>query len=148
MVIGYYVIGNVHHALHTPLMSVTNAISGIIVVGALLQLGAARTSATSQLVIMVLAFVAVLAGEHQHLRWLHRDPPHADDVPEGLNRDRRRTSLIQAAYIVAALLFIMSLAGLSKHETAARQRARHGRHGIALVATLLARPAATSVRSA
>ena len=28
IVIGYYVIGNVHHALHTPLMSVTNAISG------------------------------------------------------------------------------------------------------------------------
>jgi NAD(P) transhydrogenase subunit alpha len=39
IVIGYYVIGNVHHALHTPLMSVTNAISGIILVGALLQIG-------------------------------------------------------------------------------------------------------------
>ncbi|MFF4764049.1 Re/Si-specific NAD(P)(+) transhydrogenase subunit alpha [Streptomyces sp. NPDC001292] len=39
IVIGYYVIGNVHHALHTPLMSVTNAISGIIVIGALLQAG-------------------------------------------------------------------------------------------------------------
>jgi NAD(P) transhydrogenase subunit alpha len=39
IVIGYYVIGHVHHALHTPLMSVTNAISGIIVVGAMLQIG-------------------------------------------------------------------------------------------------------------
>lgn len=39
IVIGYYVIGHVHHALHTPLMSVTNAISGIIVTGALLQIG-------------------------------------------------------------------------------------------------------------
>ncbi|MFF3565814.1 Re/Si-specific NAD(P)(+) transhydrogenase subunit alpha [Streptomyces sp. NPDC002574] len=39
VVIGYYVIGKVHHALHTPLMSVTNAISGIVVVGALLQIG-------------------------------------------------------------------------------------------------------------
>ena len=39
IVIGYYVIGHVHHALHTPLMSVTNAISGIIVVGAMLQVG-------------------------------------------------------------------------------------------------------------
>lgn len=39
VVIGFYVIGSVHHALHTPLMSVTNAISGIIVVGALLQIG-------------------------------------------------------------------------------------------------------------
>lgn len=37
-VVGYYVVWNVSHALHTPLMSVTNAISGIIVVGALLQI--------------------------------------------------------------------------------------------------------------
>jgi len=39
IVIGYYVIGHVHHALHTPLMSVTNAISGIIILGALLEIG-------------------------------------------------------------------------------------------------------------
>ncbi|WP_371494478.1 Re/Si-specific NAD(P)(+) transhydrogenase subunit alpha [Kitasatospora sp. NBC_00374] len=39
VVIGYYVIGKVHHALHTPLMSVTNAISGIVVIGALVQIG-------------------------------------------------------------------------------------------------------------
>jgi NAD(P) transhydrogenase subunit alpha len=54
IVIGYYVISGVHHALHTPLMSVTNAISGIIVVGALLQIG------TGDLVITVLATVATL----------------------------------------------------------------------------------------
>src|SRR5204863_3732328 len=46
IVIGYYVIGHVHHALHTPLMSVTNAISGIIVVGALLQIGHGGTGVT------------------------------------------------------------------------------------------------------
>lgn len=38
-VVGYYVVWNVTHALHTPLMSVTNAISGIIVIGAVLQYG-------------------------------------------------------------------------------------------------------------
>jgi NAD(P) transhydrogenase subunit alpha len=54
IVIGYYVIGKVHHALHTPLMSITNAISGIIVVGALLQIGRDDT------VIRVLSFVAIL----------------------------------------------------------------------------------------
>ncbi|MBS42679.1 MAG: NAD(P)(+) transhydrogenase (Re/Si-specific) subunit alpha [Nocardioides sp.] len=54
IVIGYYVIGKVHHALHTPLMSVTNAISGIIVVGALLQIGKGDTLVT------LLSFVAVL----------------------------------------------------------------------------------------
>jgi NAD(P) transhydrogenase subunit alpha len=37
--VGYYVISNVSHSLHTPLMSQTNAISGIILVGALLQIG-------------------------------------------------------------------------------------------------------------
>ena len=38
IVVGFYVIGKVNHALHTPLMSVTNAISGIVVVGALVQI--------------------------------------------------------------------------------------------------------------
>ncbi|WP_068399283.1 Re/Si-specific NAD(P)(+) transhydrogenase subunit alpha [Kribbia dieselivorans] len=54
VVIGYYVIGNVHHALHTPLMSVTNAISGIIVVGAMLQL------TSDDPVVLALAFAATL----------------------------------------------------------------------------------------
>lgn len=58
IVIGYYVIGNVHHALHTPLMSVTNAISGIIVVGALLQIG--HGDQGNGTAITALAFVAIL----------------------------------------------------------------------------------------
>ena len=39
-VIGYYVVWSVTPALHTPLMSVTNAISSVIVVGALVAAGA------------------------------------------------------------------------------------------------------------
>lgn len=54
VVIGYYVIGKVHHSLHTPLMSVTNAISGIVVIGALLQIGHESALVT------VLSFVAIL----------------------------------------------------------------------------------------
>nr|WP_321240581.1 Re/Si-specific NAD(P)(+) transhydrogenase subunit alpha [uncultured Tolumonas sp.] len=53
-VVGYYVVWNVSHSLHTPLMSVTNAISGIIVVGALLQIGSGSG------LVSALAFVAVL----------------------------------------------------------------------------------------
>ncbi len=53
-VVGYYVVWNVTHALHTPLMSVTNAISGIIVVGALLQIGQGNGVVSS------LSFIAVL----------------------------------------------------------------------------------------
>ena len=54
VVVGYYVVWNVTHALHTPLMSVTNAISGIIIVGAMTQL------ASDNWLVKILAFVAVL----------------------------------------------------------------------------------------
>ena len=54
VVVGFYVIGKVHHALHTPLMSVTNAISGIVVVAAILQL------TDSMLIVQLLAAVGVL----------------------------------------------------------------------------------------
>lgn len=53
-VIGYYVVWNVSHSLHTPLMSVTNAISGIIVVGALLQISQGNGF------VSLLSFVAIL----------------------------------------------------------------------------------------
>lgn len=53
-VIGYNVVWNVSHSLHTPLMSVTNAISGIIIVGAILQVG------NSSPLIQLLAGVAIL----------------------------------------------------------------------------------------
>ncbi|SII11103.1 Re/Si-specific NAD(P)(+) transhydrogenase subunit alpha [Mycobacteroides abscessus] len=63
IVIGYYVIGHVHHALHTPLMSVTNAISGIIVVGALLQIGHDDAVVTSlATVAILLASINVFGG--------------------------------------------------------------------------------------
>jgi NAD(P) transhydrogenase subunit alpha len=63
IVIGYYVIGNVHHALHTPLMSVTNAISGIIVVGALLQIGHGDAVVTAVATLAILlASINVFGG--------------------------------------------------------------------------------------
>jgi H+-translocating NAD(P) transhydrogenase subunit alpha len=43
--VGYYVVWSVTPALHTPLMSVTNAISSVIVVGALLALGVNQITA-------------------------------------------------------------------------------------------------------
>lgn len=52
--VGWQVIWNVSPSLHTPLMSVTNAISGIIVIGAILQIG------SSSGVVMILAAIAVL----------------------------------------------------------------------------------------
>ena len=55
-VIGYYVVWNVSHSLHTPLMSVTNAISGIIIVGALLQIG------SDNMLVQILAAFATLVA--------------------------------------------------------------------------------------
>ena len=52
-VVGYYVVWNVTHALHTPLMSVTNAISGIIIVGAIVQMSTINGFAS------FLAFISV-----------------------------------------------------------------------------------------
>ncbi|MDD5322411.1 MAG: Re/Si-specific NAD(P)(+) transhydrogenase subunit alpha [Methylococcales bacterium] len=52
--VGYQVIWNVSHSLHTPLMSVTNAISSIIVIGALVQISTANSTVT------ILAGLAIL----------------------------------------------------------------------------------------
>jgi len=52
--IGYMVVWNVKAALHTPLMSVTNAISGIIVIGAVLQVS------STNMIVQILAGAAIL----------------------------------------------------------------------------------------
>ena len=52
--IGFQVIWNVSHSLHTPLMAITNAISSIIIVGALMQIG------SGSWLVVILAALAVL----------------------------------------------------------------------------------------
>ena len=75
--VGFYVITNVSASLHTPLMAQTNAISGIILVGALLQLGSTNIAGRR----------AGLRRRDrrldQHLRWLRRRRPDDLHVPEG-----------------------------------------------------------------
>ena len=56
IVVGFYVITSVTHSLHTPLMSETNAISGIILVGAILQVGSANP------LVSALSFLAILVA--------------------------------------------------------------------------------------
>lgn len=55
-VIGYYVIWGVTPALHTPLVALTNAISGIVIVGALLVTGVDEVGTTAE----IMGFFAVL----------------------------------------------------------------------------------------
>ena len=68
--VGYYVVWSVTPALHTPLMSVTNAISSVIVVGALLSVGVSRAAAEGAstsahiygFVALILASVNIFGG--------------------------------------------------------------------------------------
>ena len=66
--VGYYVVWSVTPALHTPLMSVTNAISSVIVVGALLSVGVAAVDSGSGFarfvgfVALILASVNIFGG--------------------------------------------------------------------------------------
>ncbi len=62
--VGYHVVWNVTPALHTPLMSVTNAVSGIIIVGAMLAAGPQQMDIGTivGLVAVTLAAVNVFGG--------------------------------------------------------------------------------------
>ena len=62
--VGYYVVWSVTPALHTPLMSVTNAISSVIVVGALIATGAEGFKAATWFgfVALILAAVNIFGG--------------------------------------------------------------------------------------
>jgi NAD(P) transhydrogenase subunit alpha len=60
--VGYYVVWSVTPALHTPLMSVTNAISSVIIVGALIATGAGGVAAVFGFLAVVLASVNIFGG--------------------------------------------------------------------------------------
>jgi NAD(P) transhydrogenase subunit alpha len=60
--VGFQVIWNVSHSLHTPLMAVTNAISGIIILGALLQVGSGNWLVVSLAAVSILIATINLVG--------------------------------------------------------------------------------------
>ena len=76
-IVGYGVVWNVAHSLHTPLMSVTNAISGIIVIGALLQVGSDSAVVTLLSTIAILiATINIVGGftvTHRMLKMFQKD---------------------------------------------------------------------------
>ena len=60
--VGYAVISKVPNTLHTPLMSGTNAIHGIVVLGAMIILGSIEDSSLGDNLLKILAFIAVVLG--------------------------------------------------------------------------------------
>ena len=57
--VGYYVVWKVTPSLHTPLMSITNAISGIIIIGALITVGSSKFGLSSALGFVAAFFAAI-----------------------------------------------------------------------------------------
>jgi hypothetical protein len=125
--VGYMVVWNVTPSLHTPLMSVTNAISSIIAIGALVQvappLDAAACRRPAERADPGPGRGRAGAHGRQHVRRLRGHAAHAGDVPQVKNNKHRTdmtSSLATVAYIGATILFILSLGGLSNPETARR----------------------------
>jgi hypothetical protein len=126
--VGYMVVWNVTPSLHTPLMSVTNAISSIIAIGALVQVAPPLDEgggAADRPNALILGW--------RSSRWCSRPSTcsaasrsrgacwrcsASDQGEQGRGHDL--ASLATVAYIGATILFILSLGGLSNPETARR----------------------------
>ena len=142
--VGYYVVWSVTPALHTPLMSVTNAISSVIVVGALLAVGVALVGNDSGPIwARALGFVALDLRLGQHLRRL---PGHAAHARACTRRKRSERTPMNANL---ALCSIWSPAFCSSWRCAGCRVRRRSRQGnlfgmigmaIAIATTLAAHP--------
>ncbi|KAJ3310808.1 hypothetical protein HDU76_003274 [Blyttiomyces sp. JEL0837] len=135
--IGYRVVWGVVPALHSPLMSVTNAISGIVGVGGMFYMGGGLVPYTIvQLLAAMSVFLAninIFGGfviSQRMLDMFRRegDPPeymHLYAIPAGVFAltflgalGTGAGGLVQAGYLVSSLLCMSSLAGLASQSTA------------------------------
>ena len=118
--VGYHVVWNVTPALHTPLMSVTNAISSVIVVGAILAAGAGQIDRGTILGAVAVALVAIntfggfLVTERMLEMFKKKD---RDGEVVAVTMSANQVAL---SYLVASVLFILALKGLSNPLTARR----------------------------
>ena len=131
--VGFQVIQNVSRLLHTPLMSLTNAISAIAIVGAILIAGEQESTLTT-----ILGTIAVAASMTNIVSGFL-----ITDRMLKMFREREREAVIhgltQLTYLAAAALFILSLRWLSHPKTARRGVAAGvGGMALAIVGTLLA----------
>jgi H+-translocating NAD(P) transhydrogenase subunit alpha len=130
--VGYYVVWSVTPALHTPLMAVTNAISSVIIVGALIAAAAADSAGAKWLGLagVALASVNIFGG-------FAVTAADAGDVQEegaqGLRPDnthRPAAGWVRSPIWSRASASSSRLRGLSSPgDQPARQPLRHGRHG-------------------
>ena len=82
--VGYYVVWSVTPALHTPLMSVTNAISSVIIVGALIAV--AVSSSDSSIISFLLWNCGDFISSCKYLWWISG---HHEDVKNVQKREKK-----------------------------------------------------------
>ena len=132
--VGFQVIQNVSRLLHTPLMSLTNAISAIAVVGSIIIAGEQKTPLQHH--------PRRHRGRRVHDQHRQRLPDHRPDAEDVQGAETQVMTLAehltQASYLAAAALFILSLRWLSDPKTARRGVAAGvGGMAAAIVGTLL-----------
>ena len=76
--VGYYVVWSVTPSLHTPLMSVTNAISSVIIVGAIIA-GLSGNSDSIFNISSIFGFLAI-ACSNKYFWWISCDPKNVSNV--------------------------------------------------------------------
>ena len=123
--LGYQVISRVPPLLHTPLMSATNAISGISLIGSLVLAG---RSALPHL----RTHSWIRRCHHRHHQRggrIRHHRPHAQDVQQAQGNEAGgsrggqmtlSTYFMEATYLIASILFVLALKGMSHPETARR----------------------------
>ena len=124
--VGYQVITRVPPLLHTPLMSATNAISGISLVGSLVAAGAeprhasAPSSASSRSSAATINVVGGFLITDRMLKMFKREPTKPATRRSRAADASARRCFIQATYLAASVLFILGLKSLTKPDSARR----------------------------
>ena len=134
--VGYHVVWTVTPALHTPLMAVTNAISAIVIVGAMLAAALTETTLSQEHV----RRAGRGARSREYFWWIPCHPAHAGNVQEEGQEGRRHQqqkersemsmNLVTLLYLIRLRLFYSGAQGLEPpHHFHSRKPVRHDRHG-------------------